>query len=322
MRTLSNTGNFRTLYQLSNEVRMAAQPMMRFGQFTRAEVGWGPHMGLEYRFLKVSDLNQLGRRIGENEDIPEATSSDTYGTVSVAEYGLQLKWTWLSSLLNQLSLEDMYVIQLRNSAARTLDYIAAGPFMLTPVVYTPTGPFSAKSATLTTTGVISASSSRPIDTWDVKNIVDQMRSTLRIPGWAGGREYICIANTLALRGIKESSEWIEASKYAQPEKLLSGEVGMYYGVRFVEESNVLRALPGGGGEMCFFGDDPVVMLEAYPLEIQAGFGGDFSYGRVKGIRWVWVGGVALTYNFLTDSRTTTLRVSSSVASGVPVYVAP
>jgi hypothetical protein len=296
--------------------------MMRFGQFTRAEAGWGPHMGLEYRYLKVGDLSAPGRRLSELGDVPEATSSNSYGTCSVAEYGLQIKWTWLSSLLNQLSLEDMYVIQLYNDAAVTLDKIAAFPFMTTPVVYTPTGPFSAKSATLTTTGVISATSQRPIDTWDIMNIVDQMRSTLRIPGWAGGREYICICNAAALRGIKSDNAWIEASKYAQPEKLLSGEVGMYYGVRFIEESDVLRQLPGGGGEMCFFGDDPVVMLEAYPLEIQAGFGGDFSYGRVKGLRWVWVGGVALTYNFLTDSRTTTLRVSSSIASGVPTYVAP
>lgn len=319
MTTLQNSSNFRTLFQLSNEIRLSAQPMMRFGQFTRAEAGFGPHMGVEYRFLKVSDLNRRGRRVGELEDIPEAQSSSSYGAVSVAEYGLQIKWTMLSSLLNQLSLEDLYVIQLRNDAAVVLDQVAAYPFMTTPVVYIPTGPFSAKSATLTTTGVISSLATRPCDTWDVKNIVDQMRSTLRIPGWAGGREYICIANALALRGIKESSEWIEASKYAQPEKLLSGELGQYYGVRFIEESNILRAMPGGGGEMVFFGDDPVVMLEAYPLEIQAGFGGNFEYGRVKGIRWVWIGGVALTYNFLTDARTTTVRVSST---GLTTYIAP
>lgn len=319
MQTLASTTNFRTLFQLSNEIRMAAQPMMRFGQFSRVEAGWGPHMGTEYRFLKVSDLNRRGRRIGEQEDVPEATYSSSYGTCSVAEYGLQVKWTWLSSLLNQLSLEDLNVIQLRNDAAVVLDEVAAFPFMTTPVIYTPTGPYSAKSATLTTTGTLSTTAQRPVDTWDIKNIVDQMRSVLRVPGWAGGREYICIANALALRGIKESSEWIEASKYAQPEKLLSGELGMYYGVRFIEESNILRPMPGGGGEMVFFGDDPIVMLEAYPLEIQAGFGGDFQYGRVKGIRWVWVGGVTLTYNFLNDSRTTTLRVSSA---GLATFVAP
>lgn len=319
MQTLSTTGNFRTLYQLSNQIRLAAQPMMRFSQFSRVEEGFGPHMGTTMRFLKSSDLSRRGRRIGELEDIPEATPNSSYGECSVAEYGLQIKWSMFSSLLNQLSLEDLYIINLRDDAAVVLDQISAFPFMTSPVVYTPTGPYTGKSATLTTTGVVSATAQRPIDTWDVMNIVDNMRSTLRVPGWAGGREYICISNAAGLRGIKQDNAWIETSKYAQPEKLLSGEVGMYYGTRFIEESNILRAMPGGGGEMVFFGDDPTVMVEVYPLEIQAGFGGNFQYGRVKGVRWVWIGGVTLTYNFLADSRTTTVRVSSA---GLPAYTAP
>lgn len=319
MLTLSNSGNYRTLYQLSNEVRMAAQPMMRFGQFSRIEEGFTSHMGTTYRFLKVSNLDKRGRRIGELEDVPEATSSSTYGECTVAEYGLQIKWSWMSSLVNQFSLEDMHIIQLRDDAAVVIDQICAAPYMICPVVYTPTGPFAARTAVLTTTGNVTTTAQRPADTWDLINIVDWMRQIGRVPGWGGGKEYVFLTNAFGTRGIKQSKEWIMASLYAQPEKLLTGEVGMYYNLRIVEESNILRAMPGGGGEGVIFGDDPNVMIEIYPLEIQAGFGGGFQYGRVKGVRWVWVGGTTIVYNFLADSRTTIVRISSA---GLPTYVQP
>lgn len=319
MQTLATTADLRTLYQLSNEIRLTAQPMMRFRQFARMIGAFGTNMGTTYRFIKVSNLNVQGGRIGETDDILEATDTKSYGECTVAEYGLQIKWSWLASMLNQLSLEDLNVIQLRNDAAKVLDLLAAYPLVTCPVVYTPTGGYSSKEAILSTNGTPPAASTRPVAIWDIMNMVDESKSRFKIPGFGTQQQYVYITNTQGCRGIKSDSEFVENSKYAQPEKLISGEIGAYYGVRFIEENWVLQNMPGGGGEGVLFGDDAVIGLEVQPLQIQAGFGGNFQYGRVKGIRWCWVGGFVAPWNYLSDSQTRAMRVSSNtIAARTPI----
>ena len=311
MQTLATTAELRTLYQLSNEIRLTAQPMMRFRMFARMIGAFGTNMGTTYRFTKVSNLNISGGRISETGDIPEANDTKSYGECTVAEYGLQVKWTWLASLLNQLSMEDLNVIQLRNDAAKVLDNLAAYPLVTCPVIYTPTGGYSSKDAIMSTNGTPPAASTRPVLCWDLQNMVNEGKSRFKIPGFGTQQQYVYITNTQGCQGIRSDSEFIEASKYAQPEKLITGEIGNYFGTRIIEENNVLYNMPGGGGEGVLFGDDAVIGLEVVPLQIQAGFGGNFNYGRVKGIRWVWVGGFVAPWNYLTDSQTRAIRVSSN-----------
>lgn len=319
MQTLADTTGLRTLYQLSNQIRLTGQTMQRFRQFARMEGAFGPNMGNTYRFTKVSNLNARGRMIGELADIPEATDTKSYGDCTVAEYGLQIKWSWLASLLNQLSMEDLNVIQLRNDAASVLDELSAYPLVTGPVIYTPTGGYSSKDATLSTNGTAPALSTRPIQYWDVENIVDEMRGRFKVPGFGTQQAYIIMAGVQGTSGIKRDGNWIERSKYAQPDKLLTGEIGAIYNCRVVEETNVLRNMPGGGSEMVFMGDDAIMGLEVQPLELQVGFGGNFQYGRVKGLRWCWVGGFTCPWNYLTDSQTRHIVVSSnSLAARTPL----
>lgn len=319
MQTLATTTALRVLYQLSNQIRLVGQTMQRFRQFARMEGAFGPNMGNVYRFTKVSNLNVRGRMIGELDDIPEATDTKSYGECTIAEYGLQIKWSWLASLLNQLSLEDLNVIQLRNDAASVLDELAAYPLVTGDVIYTPTGGYSSKDATLSTNGTAPAVSTRPIQLWDIENIVDEMRGRFKIPGYGTQQAYVGMVNIQGSSGIKRDGDFIERSKYAQPDKLLTGEIGMYYNTRFVEETNVLRNMPGGGGEMVFMGDDAIMGLEVQPLELQCGFGGNFQYGRVKGLRWCWVGGFTAPWSYRTDSQTRSILVSSSsLAARVPL----
>lgn len=292
--------------KLSRDVRVVAQPRMRFRQLTRPESAIGPHMGDTYKFTKISNLQNGGKMIGEFDDVPVDRLSISYDELTVNEYTNSLEYTWYSSMFSELSVEHAWIMALMNDAAKTLDRAAAQPFREADLVYTPTGTTSSKNFVLSTTGTPAATATRNISAWDVKNIVDTMRADHNMPAYTGD-DYLCIANSTFLRGLKDDSEWVEAAKYGDPERLFSGEVGRYYGVRFLEENNVLQGnLAGGLGEAIFIAYDPVVEIEIYPLEIQAKIAE--SYGRFRGLRYTNIVGWKKTWNFATEGEARLLRV--------------
>lgn len=292
--------------KLSRDVRVVSQPRMRFRQLCRPEPGMGPHMGDTYKFTKISNLANGGQMIGEFDDVPVDSLSISYDELTVNEYTNSLEYTWYSSMFSELSVEHAWIMALMNDAVKTLDRAAAAAFRAADLVYTPTGSSSSKSFSLSTTGTAGATSTRNISAWDVKNIVDRMRATYNMPAYTGD-DYLCVATSTFLRGLKDDSEWVEAAKYGDPERLFSGEVGRYYGVRFIEENNVMNGnLAGGLGEAVFIAYDPVIEIEIYPLEIQAKIAE--SYGRFRGLRWVNIVGWRKTWDFADEGEARLLRV--------------
>lgn len=306
----AQVANFYTLYQLSKDVRIASQTMQRFRQFARPEADYGPHQGRQLRFVKIGNLRDRGKSIGEFDDVPVTTFDSTYSYIEWTEWSNSVQWNQLASMISTLSFEDMVIQSLKNDAAQTLDTIASVPFVTNGVIYTPTGTYSSKGAVLVVNGTPGAVATRPFYVYDMKNVVQTMKSTFRIPGWKGTNDYICVCSAEFVRGIIDDPEFIEKMKYADPEKLLQGEIGKLHGVRFIEENNVQHAISGNGGQAVFFGDDPVIEVETYPLELQAGIDGNFSYGRVKSLRWTWMGGFTRVWDFANDGSTRIVRVDS------------
>lgn len=293
---------------LSRQVRMMAQPKTRFRQLTRVEMAFGAHNGDTVTYKKISNLQDEGRAIGEKEKVPESQFTVSTATVGVQEYSLATSYTWTLSLLAKLSVEDAIIINLMNDMVKVLDKAAAAKFRAADLVYTPTGSYSNKSRTLATNGTAGAVATRNITMWDIKNIIDAMRATYNMPAF-DGNDYVCVATSTALRGLKDDPEWINAASYGNPDLLFSGEVGRAYGCRFIEENNALNAnLAGGLGEMIFIAWDAVMEIVAYAEEIQANLG--LNWGRDKALRWVWVGGFGKTWDFSTDGESRLVRVYS------------
>jgi N4-gp56 family major capsid protein len=44
---------------------------------------------------------------------------------------------------------------------------------------------------------------------------------------------VAIAHSFVIADLKKTPEWIETQKYAEPNNLLTGEVGMWRGIRFI-----------------------------------------------------------------------------------------
>lgn len=307
-----SSGGFLASKELSAKVRHASQPMMKFRQMTRKEPGFGMHKGSTYLFDRISNVNTQGGPIAELSQMPETDYVVSQGQLIVTEYGNSVPWTGKLEALAKLDVEDITVKALKNDMAKTLDQAAATEFQAAPLSYIPTGTDVAPTFSLETTVVTAAT--RNIQSFDVRRIVDTMKKPYLVPKF-DGENYICICSVGFAAKIKEDTAaagWVEAAKYGDPDRLFAGEIGRYYGCRFIEESNVLSDTLGTtafAGEAVFFGEDPVVEGVAVPEELRAKIPTDF--GRDKGLAWYYLGGFKRTYETAVPGELKMIRVWST-----------
>lgn len=295
---------------ISERLRFSTQPLMKFRQFIRPEPGYGKKKGDTVLFDRVANVATAGRAISEMETMPETTVAVDQGSVIVNEYGNSVPWTGKLEELSEFDVENIWLRVLRDDAAKTIDKQVGATFKLTNETYVPTGTDSAPTFTETAGGNATAAT-RNIAAVDVKNIVDDMKSTFLIPPY-DGENYMCINSVKFGRRLKDDPDWEDAAKYGEPERLFSGEIGRYYGVRFVEETNVLNNVLGTqtfNGEAVFFGADPVVEAIAIPLEMRAKIPTD--YGRDKGLAWYFLGGWQITFPDSAAGRLKIIFVTST-----------
>lgn len=305
---VDSQGGYYTTPELSRKIREAAQPMCRFRQFVRPEDDFGRNMGDKLEFTKNSDIATQGRIVSELETVPTSTITIYKDEVVAAEYTNSIEYTWKLEVLAKLDINHPIISALKNDMVKTLDKAAANAFKATDLVYCPQGTELNKTYTLSTTGSTNVAT-RNMAIWDVKNIVDLMKSTYKMPKF-DGQNYMSICTTTHQRGLKDDSEYVEAKKYGDPDAFFSGEMGRYYGCRFTEETNALNGNKAGGlGEAVYFGEDAVIEIAAYPEELQAKLGDD--YGRNRGIRWVWIGGFKRTWDFSTEGDARAVYVTST-----------
>jgi hypothetical protein len=92
------------------------------------------------------------------------------------------------------------------------------------------------------------------------------------------------------------------SKYTAEfaKNIFNGEVGKYYGVRFVEETGYLSNVIGNSstyGQAVFFGSDNVYEAVAVPEEIRVKV--SLDYGRDQGLAWYFLGGFKIVWTYAT-----------------------
>lgn len=293
---VSADGGFLANPSISEKFRHSAQPMMRFRQFVRPEPGFGKKKGDTLLFDRAGNASPAGRRISELEKMPEAGVTLSQGSLVVDEYGNSIPWTGKLETLSEFDVENIWLRALRDDAAKILDDAVGDEFKTTSVLYAPTGTDAAPTGTFDTAPPMGTAATRSIAAFDVKEIVDDLKST-RLAPFYDGENYMAVISVKFGRRLKDDPDWEDAAKYGDPDRLFSGEVGRYYGVRFVEETNSLANALGTTtfqGEAVFFGSDPVVEGIVVPLEMRAKIPTD--YGRDKGLAWYFLGGWEITFS--------------------------
>jgi N4-gp56 family major capsid protein len=302
--SVNSLGGFFTNNTLSQQVRYLAQSDQKFRQFVDMEAAAGANRGNKVFFDKISNISTGGGTLTETDTIPKRNYTITQGTLTMTEYGNSIPYTQKVKTLSDIMVPETVRTVLMNDMRVTLDSAAATQFMTNDYIATIT---NTATTTFGTAGVAAATAGANMSDKNVRDIVDQMKK-LFIPRRSDGK-YVSVASTNSIRGLYDFFE--AKAQLTTTAPLMVGEVGSYYGTRFIEETNFLSNTDGSNGlygEACFFGADAVREGIAIPEEIRVGIPTDF--GRDQAIAWYALLGFQQVWDYSTDGQTRIITVNS------------
>lgn len=298
----NSLGGFMYSDQLSDILRTALQPMVRFRQFADIKEAKGLSTGEEYHWNIYSDVASGADATGiaESATLPETNFTITQGSLTVTEFGNSVPYTKKLDDFSYHPVKEIIHKVLKNDARKTLDTAAYNQFATTPLVMYPTGGTSTTAVTLETDGVPDVTNNAAMTKEHVKAISDIMKER-DIPPYDGDN-YISIARPTTYRTFKNDLELIHQYIDAGFQLIMNGEVGRYEGIRFIEQTNVASKnwANSQSDEAFFFGADTVVEAIVIPEEIRGKIPTDF--GRSRGVAWYYVGGFGIVHTDAVQSR--------------------
>ena len=301
----NSLGGFFSNNTLSKKIRHAAQPLMRFRQFVDAEPAAGRSRGDKVLFDKVSNISTQGGSLNETSTIPKRNFTIKQGTLTVTEFGNSIPFTLKVQTLSEVSVPENIKTVLRNDMAKVLDSQASLEFQTADYKAVVT---NTATTIITSDGTATATANANMSDKNVRDVIDQLKK-LNVPRY-DGENYISIASINSIRGLYDFFE--SKAQDIRAESIFAGEIGRYYGCRFVEENNVLSNALGTGttfGEAVFFGGDCVREGIVIPENIRVDLPKDF--GRDQGIAWYYLGGFKQTWNITDDSEVRQIHVTSA-----------
>ena len=240
----------------------------------------GTNRGNKVFFDKISNISTGGGTLVETDTIPKRNYTILQGTLTMTEYGNSIPFTQKVKTLADIQVPDTVRQVLTNDMKVVLDSAAASQFMTNDYIATIT---NTATTTFGSSGTKVATAGANMSDKNVRDIIDQMKKLL-VPTRSNDGLYACVASTNSIRGLYDFFE--AKAQLTTMDPLYIGEVGRYYGCRFVEETNFLSNADGSSGlygEACFFGADAVREGIAIPEEIRIGIPTDF--GRDQAIAW-------------------------------------
>lgn len=285
----SPSGVYRN-HALSSDIRMAAIAETKFMQFSKPVEGYGAKKGSNVTITRVSNVAvPSDDSLIELERIPEDTLSLSTQAISVVERGRAIPYTALSLDLAHFDLESAIQKKLRDQLSLRLDILCSTAFKVGQVKAIPD---AVASLTMDTDGTASTTAAANLNVYHMEVLRDQLFSTYNVAPYSGG-DYVMIASTKALRGIKRDPNWEKWKTYGEPSAKFNSEVGKIEGIRCIESNNssaLSQSLGSGSvlGEAVVFGDDPIAMAVVKDPELRAKESED--YGRSKGVAWYGIYG--------------------------------
>lgn len=234
-------GGFMYSDELSDTLRTALQPMVRFRQFSDARDATekGLHSGEEYNWNIYSDVATQGTDLTEYsgtgattalEPMPETYYTISQGSLTVTEKGNSVPFSQKLDNLSKHPVKEVVQKVLKNDANKALDTAAYTQFAATNVGVYGSGATNALAAVTFSTDGTAAGLGVPMLTGHVKLIVDEMKEN-DVPAY-DGTHYFCLARPSTYRPIKDDLEEIRKYIDAGYQQIMNGEVGRYEGVRF------------------------------------------------------------------------------------------
>jgi N4-gp56 family major capsid protein len=296
--SVNTLGGYFYSLNLSDQLRQALQPMVKFRQFADVKDAsqQGKKKGDTFTWDIVSNVATQGNSMLETNTMPETNFTIAQGTLTITEYGNSVPYSGKLEDLGKFSVRDTVMKVLKNDATKVLDCATHQQFNRTLLRVAGT---SSTTITLSTAGTCTATNSQAYNTNHAKLIADLMKER-NIPAYTGD-DYYALAWPSTFRTLKNSLETLHQYTETGLTMIMNGEIGRYENMRYVEQTNIARggaadsttfnpftntsdAWNGGFSDwIFFFGEDTVAEGIATPEEIRAKIPTD--YGRSKGVAW-------------------------------------
>jgi N4-gp56 family major capsid protein len=308
---VNSLGGFMYSRQLSNVLRMAVQPLVKFRQFAdvRDASQQGKKKGDIFTWDVFSDVATAGGNLVETNTMPETNFTITQGTLTISEAGNSVPYSGKLDNLSKFPVMELIQKVLKNDAVKSFDRLAWYQFNQTPLRVIPTGNTDTAAISLYTNGTVTGTNQIAFNNSHAKAIVDTMKER-NIPAYIGD-DYYALAWPTTLRTFKNNLETIHQYSETGFKLIMNGEIGRYENVRYVEQTNIvkgnstdgLNGTPWTGGDsdwIFFFGNDTVAEAIAVPEEMRGKIPSD--YGRSKGVAWYYLGGFGIVHTLASNAR--------------------
>jgi N4-gp56 family major capsid protein len=321
---VSALGGYMYSDELSNVMRTALQPVVRFRQFCDAKDATkkGLNRGDIFHWNVYSDIAVGGGALAETSAMPESNFTVTQGTLTITEYGNSVPYSGKLDNLSKQPVKEIIQKVLKNDGKKTLDGAAHAQFDATALFVQATGGNSATSVTVET-GTATITNNVAMNKAHVKGIVDAMKER-QIPPYQGD-DYFAIAWPTTYRPFKNELESIHQYTETGFSKIMNGEIGRYESTRFVEQTHIAKggavdsttwtfrvadAWNNGLSDWAFFfGEDTVAEALAIPEEIRGKIPTD--YGRSRGVAWYYLGGFGIVHGAATVAQARIMKWESA-----------
>lgn len=302
--TWVNQGGYLSNVELNKDFFFSAQPMFKFRQFTDVKSSLGKHKGNSENWLKVANLGTYGGSIAETNTMPESSQAKSWGTLTIDEYGNSIPFTFKVAELSRFDLKKILDQGLRDDMVKVLDGIVEREFNSTVLRY---AGLTASTGTVTTDGTAGGTNNSVLNTYHLRKMILELKKR-NVPGYGSvGGDYVMICSPEATEGLTGALESIFQYTAPGTKQLINGEIGKYYGVRFVEDTFASRFVfdaaartatakswtNGVSLDAYMFGQQTVKEAVACKEEVRAKEPTD--YGRSHGIAWYWLGGFKLMW---------------------------
>ena len=298
-------------YHIDQDIRVQAGNQVQFRAATRPVNSFGAHKGQGVEIEKYKKMSTNTNAINELQSLPLKRPVINFVQTTINEYGDGLLITEKARTIAEYAVDETLKSILATNIAETLDKVAAAEFRTNADVFAT--PIAAADAHVyDTDGTITTTATADIDSeflrWLMANLKDN-----NVPKF-DGQNYLCIMNPFTTNAIfadTAAGSWVDSLKYTRPENLISGEIGSYFGLRFIEENNVLSSVLNAttyNGEMIIVGDDAVAEAIAKPESVMAE---DWDFNRFHAIAWNAFLGYKKIWTHATDGQHSLVRVWSA-----------
>ena len=285
---------------MSDKLRYYLTPELKFRQFCDLKEAFGKGQGDSIDFNVVTNLQAGANAMGirEVDLMPEDGFYTKQGSICLVEFGNSVPFTGKAKALSKWDVEQIIRKLLARDAANTLDSRVELEFDQTLLRYVGN---SATTGTWFRNGYPGMANNTGLHPYHVKEIVDELRAR-DVPTY-DGENYVCLGTTFALRHLKDELESINQYTESGRKPILNGEVGRYYGCRFVETNHGMDATAftaGLSSEAYFFGAETIIEAVAVPEEVRVKEKSD--YGRRQGLAWYAILGFKIQWGDRREAR--------------------